>query len=150
MRRTEVGPKYAGSRSAVWRLALASAALAVGLGWTAAAEAQEITWRYPPLPGGVNPLYDYLVTGQGFHMDNYARWKYGPTADAYIVANNPGGWRIKYKTRSGVRVAAVDFLDVAYYHGRGEFGQMRLRNWGVYLRGNRASSWKGAYVVRIR
>lgn len=129
--------------------------LMLALGFCATADSvasgqSTIQWRYRPSPFGTNPLYETVITGQGFHMDNYAQWRYGRGADAYTVSSDSSGWRIKYLSGKTYRVVTVDWLDVAYYHGQQRFGHSRLLNWGVYRVNNSSSGWKGAYVVRNR
>lgn len=132
------------------RVAFILTAILVGVESSPVQAQTPIQWRYRPSINGANPIYEEVVTNQGFHLDNYARWRYGNTADAYTVANNHNGWRISYSANGKKHTIQIDWLDVAYYHGVTRFGYSRLNNWGVYRVNNSSSGWKGAYVVRIR
>ncbi len=124
-------------------------AMLVWLGlMTGGAFGSDILWQYPPRPAW--PLSEPYHYGVGFDLSGYARWQYGSTASAFLVANNAYGWRIKYYQSGAWRTVGIDMLRVSYWQGIRIYGSARIKNWGVYYdEFNNPYSWKGAYLVSI-
>jgi hypothetical protein len=125
--------------------------------WTASAF--QISWRYTDrLSLRVDPIWEFYQDNVGFDMLGYAR-DYATlrggsrnSVSVFLVSNNAYGWQMKYYVPSQNRwvTRGFDMLGVAQWQGQRNYGQRRMKNWGVYFTNfNSPYSWKGAYIVRI-
>jgi hypothetical protein len=118
---------------------------------TQTATASAITWRYSgPYYMSVNPLTEAYADNMGIDFDAYGKLKYGPSASAYLIANNAYSWRIKYWNGSRWNVTGIDVGDAARVLFNRRYPRNYLKNWGIYLLNyNNPYSWRAAYIFKL-